>query len=88
MHELRRQAKLPPYDSVRGVFWEGADLYPGAGIEVDGGYHSERTQQEDDAVRQEWLESVGYKVIRFSNEAILVDIKTTIDTIINNLSNP
>ena len=40
-------------------------------IEVDGGYHSERTQQEDDAVRQQWLESIGYKVIRFSNEEIL-----------------
>lgn len=32
LHELRRQAELPPYDSVRGVFWEGADLYPGAGF--------------------------------------------------------
>jgi len=57
-------------------------------IEVDGGYHSERTQQEDDAVRQQWLESIGYKIIRFSNEAILVDIKTTIDTIIKYLSDP
>ena len=55
-------------------------------IEVDGGYHSERTQHEDDAVRQKWLEEMGYKVIRFSNEAILVDIKTTIDTIIKYLS--
>lgn len=63
-------------------------MYPGAGIEVDGGYHSERTQQEDDVVRQEWLESVGYKVIRFSNEAILVGIKSTIDTIINYLKTP
>ena len=57
-------------------------------IEVDGGYHSERTQQDDDAVRQQWIEEMGYKVIRFSNEAILVDIKTTIDTIINYLSDP
>lgn len=23
---------LPPYDSVRGAFWEGAELYPGAGF--------------------------------------------------------
>lgn len=36
-------------------------------IEVDGGYHSERTKQEDDAVRQQWLEQNGYVVIRFSN---------------------
>ena len=54
-------------------------------IEVDGGYHSERTQQEDDAVRQQWLEQNGYAVIRFSNEEVLVDIEGTISTIINSL---
>ena len=57
-------------------------------IEVDGGYHAERTQQEDDAIRQQWLEEMGYTVIRFSNEAILVDIKTTIDTIMKYLRDP
>lgn len=30
LHALRNDAGLPPYDSVRGVFWEGDDLYPGA----------------------------------------------------------
>ncbi len=44
-------------------------------IEVDGGYHSERTQQEDDEVRAAWLESQGYSVVRFSNEEILQDIE-------------
>ena len=57
-------------------------------IEVDGGYHAERTQQEDDAIRQRWLEEMGYTVIRFSNEAILVDIKTAIDTIMKYLRDP
>lgn len=32
LHELRQKAGLPPYDSVRGVFWEGNELYPGAGF--------------------------------------------------------
>lgn len=50
-------------------------------IEVDGGYHAERQQQEDDAVRSEWLEERGYKVIRFSNEAVLFDTETVIGTI-------
>ena len=54
-------------------------------IEVDGGYHSERTQQEDDAVRQQWLESIGYKVIRFSNEEVLFNLDKTINTIMFNL---
>ena len=32
LHELRQKAGLPAYDSVRGVFWEGEELYPGAGF--------------------------------------------------------
>ena len=35
-------------------------------IEVDGGYHSERSQQEDDKLRTSDLESMGFAVIRFS----------------------
>jgi predicted transcriptional regulator len=31
-HELRKKNGMAPYDSVRGVFWEGEDLYPGAGM--------------------------------------------------------
>jgi hypothetical protein len=33
LHELNKMAGLPPYDSVRGVFWEGEELYPGAGFQ-------------------------------------------------------
>ena len=32
LHELTRKAGLPAFDSVRGVFWEGSELYPGAGF--------------------------------------------------------
>lgn len=32
MHATRAKAGLKPYDSVRGVFWEGNDLYPLAGF--------------------------------------------------------
>jgi hypothetical protein len=31
-HEFLSKDNLDPYDSVRGVFWEGGDLYPGAGM--------------------------------------------------------
>ena len=50
------------------------------------GHFEIRNQVEEDRIRQEWLESVGYKVIRFTNEQILHNIdcalaviKTTID---------
>lgn len=32
VHEFNRQMGLKPYDSVRGVFFEGNELYPGAGF--------------------------------------------------------
>lgn len=32
LHEVRRLKSMPPFDSVRGVFWEGKELYPNAGF--------------------------------------------------------
>lgn len=32
LHELRQNANMPAFDSVRGVFGEGEELYPGAGF--------------------------------------------------------
>lgn len=42
-------------------------------VEIDGGYHNDPDQQQDDAIRQDWLEHQGFKVIRFSNEQVLCD---------------
>ena len=51
-------------------------------IEVDGAYHSEPRQQIDDAQRTYILQSLGYRVIRFTNEEILFDIDKVLHTII------
>ncbi|MDR2850213.1 MAG: hypothetical protein LBW77_06710 [Verrucomicrobiota bacterium] len=32
LHALREEDGLSPFDTVRGAFWEGRDLYPGSGI--------------------------------------------------------
>ena len=32
LHAQREDSGEKPFDSVRGVFWEGDDLYPGAGF--------------------------------------------------------
>lgn len=32
LHEVGKKKKLQPFDSVRGVFWEGQELYPNAGF--------------------------------------------------------
>lgn len=48
-------------------------------IEVDGPIHD--STQEQDAIRQEWLESQGLRVIRFTNEQVLQNIETVLTTI-------
>ena len=32
LHDMQRQTRFEPFDSVRGVFVEGDELYPGAGF--------------------------------------------------------
>jgi len=32
LHKVRSEQGLQPYDSVKGVFWEGRELYPNAGF--------------------------------------------------------
>ena len=48
-------------------------------IEVDGGQHSE--QEASDAARREWLQSQGYRVLRFWNDAALTDTDAVIASI-------
>ena len=56
-------------------------------VELDGGYHSTKEQQEKDRIRQNWLEQKGYKVLRFTNEQVLFDTDNTINIIKRNLNN-
>ena len=55
-------------------------------IEVDGGYHNNPTQQQKDRIRQNWLESMGYKVLRFNNNDIFHQIESVITIIKQNIS--
>ena len=56
-------------------------------IEVDGGYHSEPRQQEDDRVRTANMNNWGYSVIRFTNKEVLYDTDNVIEKIKNILYN-
>ena len=47
-------------------------------VELDGGYHFTEEQQKEDTIRQDWLEHMGYKVLRFTNEQILFDTDRTL----------
>jgi very-short-patch-repair endonuclease len=48
-------------------------------VEIDGDYHD--YVQEKDKRRQRYLESQGYRVMRFSNEDVLEDVESVIAVI-------
>ena len=50
-------------------------------IEIDGRYHQLPTQQMKDEDRTKWLESKGFKVIRFTNEEVTGDIEAVMKKI-------
>ena len=55
-------------------------------VEIDGGYHFTEQQQREDAVRQDWLEHMGYKLLRFTNEEVVNDTDKVIEKIKLNLN--
>jgi ATP-dependent DNA helicase RecG len=58
-------------------------------IEVDGGYHTERSQSEDDEIRTRILNSLGFSLVRFSNDRVLFDldnVKSDIKNILRQLT--
>lgn len=54
-------------------------------IEVDGGQHSE--MQSQDNLRTAWLETQGWKVLRFGNNEVLQNIEGVLEQVYNELSN-
>ncbi|MEO1375307.1 MAG: DUF559 domain-containing protein [Cyanobacteria bacterium J06635_10] len=49
-------------------------------VEVDGNIHD--YTQEEDAIRQEFLESLGFRVVRFRNEQVFDDIDGVVKEIL------
>ena len=54
-------------------------------IELDGGYHQSASVEEYDAKRQAYLESLGIRVLRFSNEEVLYNLNGVLGTISSEL---
>ena len=55
-------------------------------IEIDGGYHLKKDVQQYDKIRQENIENVGIKFVRFSNEETLNNIENVLQKIEENLN--
>ena len=54
-------------------------------IEVDGSQHAD---SDDDRVRDEWLKSLGYEVLRFWNNDVLGKRDAVMEKIVRYLKNP
>jgi ATP-dependent DNA helicase RecG len=54
-------------------------------VEVDGKYHNTKEQQEVDEMRTQILSDLGFNVIRFTNEEVLLDIDNVLSKIKNKL---
>ena len=50
-------------------------------IEIDGGYHQLPQQEANDEVRTKWLNEQGFNVIRFTNEEVIANIESVLQTI-------
>jgi very-short-patch-repair endonuclease len=55
-------------------------------VEVDGGHHADTVKT--DLERTKWLESRGYKVLRFWNNDVLKDIDAICKVVFEALGNP
>jgi very-short-patch-repair endonuclease len=65
---FRRQVEIGPYRADFG------SLRLKLLIEIDGPIHRDPEQKERDLRRDHWLESEGYRVIRFSNHDVTTDM--------------
>ena len=50
-------------------------------VELDSGYHNAPEQQEQDRIRQHWLEEKGYQVLRFTNDEVFKELNKVIEKI-------
>jgi very-short-patch-repair endonuclease len=78
-HRFRRQVPIGNYIA------DFACLSARLVIEVDGGQHNEEDNETLDARRTAWLESMGYRVLRFWNSYVLSEIDSVTETIFNAL---
>jgi very-short-patch-repair endonuclease len=89
-HRLRRR-QLDGYRFRRqvpigGYFVDFACLGARLVVEIDGGQHKKDEGQAQDAQRTRWLQSKGYRVLRFWNSSVLAETHVVLETIFSALT--
>ncbi len=74
--KFRRQRPIGPY-IVDFVCYK-----PKLVIELDGGQHNEKHLAENDAVRTDWLNARGFKVLRFWDDDALQRMESVLQMIL------
>ncbi len=77
---FRRQVSIGPY--IADFCSYGANLI----VEVDGNQHGTDGAREQDAVRTAFMQTQGYRVLRFSNQDVMLHIDMVLDTIAASLA--
>ena len=78
-HKFRRQAVIGDY-IVDFVCYERKLV-----VEIDGGQHNSNS---NDKIRDAWLQSQGFKVLRFWNNEVLQNKNAVLEKIISHLNPP
>ena len=73
--KFRRQHAISSY--IADFYCHSVDLV----IEIDGSIHNNPDVKADDIERQQYLESIGLKVIRFTNDEIFKNLEKVLTTI-------
>jgi very-short-patch-repair endonuclease len=76
---VRRQAPIGRYVADFAIHEAGL------GIEVDGFWRDEPETQLRDVERDAWLQSQGYRVLRFRNQEVMDDLDGVLDAILKSL---
>ena len=74
-YQFYRQKPIGDY--IVDFFCPGAKLV----IEIDGSHHLVGETIEYDRIRDDYLSSLGLRVLRFTNTDVLTDIETVVDSI-------
>ena len=75
------------YHILKDFIGDFACLSQNLVIEVDGAYHKQPLQEVDDETRTEYLNKMGFNVLRFTNEEIYTDIDNVIEQITEFINN-
>jgi very-short-patch-repair endonuclease len=79
-YKFRRQQPLGPF-IVDFVCLEGRLV-----VELDGGQHNEEEQRANDESRTDWLQTQGFRVLRFWNHSVLKEPDSVCEAIVSELN--